>query len=1149
MMRVTGLCSRRSVWKLTFVAACFALFGAGPASAETFHATSTQTLEEAVAEANANGVANTIELAGGHTYLPSRTMVFTNTSGAQTVTGPVGTLGVDGPEAKLEGSDVEPVTGISEKELITVKAGVSVTIEHLVVTTGGTSVNAAIEDFGTLRLEDSTISGNTGNGVVVQPEAGLATFTNSTISNGLADGVVNHEGASFVNDTVVQNKGTGIGGEGTLILTNTILANNGSTGVKNCEVAATTSDHSLDNGTSCGVGALSSTAPKLGALLNDGGSTSVYSEQPGSPSIDAGDAAACPATDQRGYPRPAAGSTGCDIGSDEYSPTPPSITVPKEIVTPATGPSGAAVSYVVEASDSDGLVRSLTCTPTSGSTFPAGTTKVECTAVDGHENTAKASFNVTVTTAVCAASPAVGTQPSNQTVTEPAGASFTIKEGTVPTNCSPATIQWELSTNGGTSFTPITGATGATYTINPTHASETGDELRAVLTNTHGKTTSTTATLTINTAACTASPTVGTQPSNQTVTEPAGASFTIKEGTVPTNCSPATIQWELSTNGGTSFTPITGATGATYTINPTHASETGDELRAVLTNTHGKTTSTTATLTINTAACTASPTVGTQPSNQTVTEPAGASFTIKEGTVPTNCSPATIQWELSTNGGTSFTPITGATGATYTINPTHASETGDELRAVLTNTHGKTTSTTATLTINTAACTASPTVGTQPSNQTVTEPAGASFTIKEGTVPTNCSPATIQWELSTNGGTSFTPITGATGATYTINPTHASETGDELRAVLTNTHGKTTSTTATLTINTAACTASPTVGTQPSNQTVTEPAGASFTIKEGTVPTNCSPATIQWELSTNGGTSFTPITGATGATYTINPTHASETGDELRAVLTNTHGKTTSTTATLTINTAACTASPTVGTQPSNQTVTEPAGASFTIKEGTVPTNCSPATIQWELSTNGGTSFTPITGATGATYTINPTHASETGDELRAVLTNTHGKTTSTTATLTINTAATSTEAAIHQLLQEVSSSAIPNGIRHKLSCLLSRALHSLVGPSGYGHSKCGTGFLSSRAATAKADRWKSTRSGACEDLEQFIDVIGNDQHRTKPKIPAKLATTWSRAAYDIEASLGCMRDGRQSSRKSGRPVHEQHRGHRSAGR
>ncbi|HEV3093346.1 MAG TPA: hypothetical protein VGY30_02400, partial [Solirubrobacteraceae bacterium] len=196
-----------------------------------------------------------------------------------------------------------------------------------------------------------------------------------------------------------------------------------------------------------------------------------------------------------------------------------------------------------------------------------------------------------------------------------------------------------------------------------------------------------------------------------------------------------------------------------------------------------------------------------------------------------------------------------------------------------------------------------------------------------------------------------------------------------------------------------------------------------------------------------------------------------------------------------------------------------------------------------------GTSYTPITGATTATYTINPTHTNESGHKLRAVLTNTHGTTTSTTATLTVNTPATSPEAAIHQLLQEVGSSTIPHGIRRKLSCLLSDALHSLAGPSGHGRSKCGAALRSSRAATGKAGRRKSTQSGACEDLEQFVEAIGSDHHTTKPKIPAKLDTAWSRSAQEIEASLGCTQPVRESSRHPSRPAHGHHRGHHSGRR
>jgi hypothetical protein len=76
--------------------------------------------------------------------------------------------------------------------------------------------------------------------------------------------------------------------------------------------------------------------------------------------------------------------------------TPPTITVPAPIVVDATGPSGAVVTYSVSATDPDDAVASLTCVPTSGSTFPIGTTTVVCTATDTHGNSATASFTVHV---------------------------------------------------------------------------------------------------------------------------------------------------------------------------------------------------------------------------------------------------------------------------------------------------------------------------------------------------------------------------------------------------------------------------------------------------------------------------------------------------------------------------------------------------------------------------------------------------------------------------------------------------------------------------------------------------------------------------------------------------------------------------------
>ena len=80
---------------------------------------------------------------------------------------------------------------------------------------------------------------------------------------------------------------------------------------------ATTQDKSLDSDTKCGV-ALSGKNPLLAGLTTNGGPTQTHALQKGSPAIDAGDKAACTATDQRGYARPDIASTACDVGAFEF---------------------------------------------------------------------------------------------------------------------------------------------------------------------------------------------------------------------------------------------------------------------------------------------------------------------------------------------------------------------------------------------------------------------------------------------------------------------------------------------------------------------------------------------------------------------------------------------------------------------------------------------------------------------------------------------------------------------------------------------------------------------------------------------------------------------------------------------------------------
>jgi hypothetical protein len=78
--------------------------------------------------------------------------------------------------------------------------------------------------------------------------------------------------------------------------------------------------------------------------------------------------------------------------------TKPTLSLPSNMTVEADLSAGKTVTYSATASD---LVSSVTpsCSPASGSTFPIGTTTVNCTATDGAGNTQPGSFTVTVTDA------------------------------------------------------------------------------------------------------------------------------------------------------------------------------------------------------------------------------------------------------------------------------------------------------------------------------------------------------------------------------------------------------------------------------------------------------------------------------------------------------------------------------------------------------------------------------------------------------------------------------------------------------------------------------------------------------------------------------------------------------------------------------
>lgn len=288
-------------------------------------------------------------------------------------------LTIDGVGRSVTISGDSDANGVGDSGLFVVNNGVSATLNKLTLDKGSATKGGGVWNNGVLTLSNSTISnssatdaggvynaatgtlnvnnsvilGNSvsGNGGGILNEGTLG-VTNSTLSgNSAASG-----GAIFTNSaltasysTLAENSATSNGGgiynSGAAIINSTILANNGTGG--NCHGSMINAGYNIDDAATCGFGSASSsqsnTDPLLSALGNHGGPTLTYALPVTSPAIDAGDALACPTSDQRGAARPQ--SSGCDIGAYELK---------KYSISGNTGTAAVILKYT------DGIARTVT---------------------------------------------------------------------------------------------------------------------------------------------------------------------------------------------------------------------------------------------------------------------------------------------------------------------------------------------------------------------------------------------------------------------------------------------------------------------------------------------------------------------------------------------------------------------------------------------------------------------------------------------------------------------------------------------------------------------------------------------------------------------------------------------------------------------
>ena len=546
--------------------------------------------------------------------------------------------------------------------------------------------------------------------------------------------------------------------------------------------------------------------------------------------------------------------------------------------------------------------------------------------------------------------PSITTEPSSTTVNAGDVVTLTAASDASPT----ASVQWQVSTDDCVTWSDLQGATSVTYSFTAS-AADNGKCYQAIFTNSEGEAITTAALITVNTA-----PSVVTNPVTQAVTVGSTVEFT---AAATGNPAPA-VQWQVKSGAG-SWTSINGATSTTYSLTTT-SGDTGNQFRAVFTNSVGTATTTAATLTVGTA-----PVVTSSPADTAANAGQTATFTASA----TGSPAPTVQWQSKTGAGT-WTSINGATSTSYTTGVLSASDTGTQYRAVFTTVLGTQTTQAATLSVNSLSVTS------QPSSLTVNAPASASFT---AVVVGNPAPS-IQWQKSTNGGSTWSNIAGAIDESYTISTTAGTDNGSQFRAVVSNAAGTFTTNVATLTVRYA-----PVVTSNPASTAVNAGQTATFT-----AAANANPApTVQWQTSTNGGTTWTNITGATGVSYTTGVLTTANGGTQYRASFVNSVGSALSSVAVLGVNQA-----PTITSQPASVTANTGTTATFTAAATGTPA----PTVQWQVSTNSGTTWSNINGATGTSYSVVAT--GNTGSQYRAVFTNTVGTVTSNAATLTIATVA-----------------------------------------------------------------------------------------------------------------------------------------------
>jgi hypothetical protein len=346
---------------------------------------------------------------------------------------------------------------------------VPIFLDGSIVSGNGVGINAP---GGALNIVNSSISDNTGNGMSFTGP-GLATISDSTLAR-------NHGKAIIAAGSAGSPWGSG----GSLAIANSTIADNAGGGVivQDTLNSIVISQSTIAGNAGPGFDTSALALPQPGLSYSPSLSGSIVAKNTGGNCLTGGNP-----NDDAGYNIEDDSGRSCSFSPASHSlvGVDPQLGVlaanggPTQTMLP--GPASPAINRIpkpTSATNADGTAATL-CPGTDqrGVVRPQGPT-CDIGAVE-----------------VANVSPVVTASPPDQTVTAGSGVSLSAAASGVPT---PA-VQWQVSTNGGTTFTNVAGAKSRTLAFTAA-SGQNGSRYRAVFTNAAG--TATTAAATVHVCPC-----------------------------------------------------------------------------------------------------------------------------------------------------------------------------------------------------------------------------------------------------------------------------------------------------------------------------------------------------------------------------------------------------------------------------------------------------------------------------------------------------------------------------------------------------------------------------------------------------------------------------------------------------------------------